>query len=325
MFLSIAPGVLSSPFDDIYTNLALEQELFAALKTPLLMLWKNRVSVVVGRYQNPYLECDVAALASDGVSLARRQSGGGTVWHDEGNLCFTFFGPRRSFDRQRNIDLITATLNTLGIPAESNKRLDIAVDGKKISGSAFRETAEACFHHGTLLVSSDLDKLRRYLRGDDSLGSAKGIKSIRSAVTRLIDICPSIEMSLIESALAEAFSLSLDRDAEIVAYLGSDAGSAAGAGADMTGMERFSSPASLEAALQPYAEKMRSREWVFGASPPFSRSLRFKGFAVRADFQGGTVASLEAEEPKTCPESLLQELRARLVGVDYVRLKEIEE
>lgn len=94
----------------------------------------------------------------------RRQSGGGAVYQDLGNSCFTFLSSKSDFDIDRNTQIITNALrNSFGIEAEKSGRNDITVGGKKISGSAFRKTSDRSFHHGTLLVDVDLEALQRYL------------------------------------------------------------------------------------------------------------------------------------------------------------------
>lgn len=99
-----------------------------------------------------------------GVALVRRQSGGGAVYQDLGNSCFTFLSSKEEFDIDRNMKIITSALKSgFAIEAEKSGRNDITVGGKKISGSAFRKTADRSFHHGTLLVDVDLEALQNYL------------------------------------------------------------------------------------------------------------------------------------------------------------------
>lgn len=292
--------VVRSASDDVFANLALEDYLFQRLKPGerRLFLWRNRDAVVLGRYQNPWLECDLAALRADGVDLARRQSGGGTVWHDPGNLCFTFFGPPDEFDRRENIQTVIRALASLGIAAETNDRLDLLLGGKKISGSAFRQTAAASFHHGTLLIRADLARLARYLRGDVGLTRSKGIKSVRSPVANLADEYPECGPEDVEQALAAAF---LGGRPVIEAI----------------DPERDLPPADFA----PRRERLCSREWVLGASPPFQRRwpLRIdgqEGVVLVLNVEGGRIRGAEMEGGGLPPPEVLG-LVERLIGTEY--------
>jgi len=293
-------AVVRSLSDDIFANLALEDYLFQRLKPGerRLYLWRNRDAVVLGRYQNPWLECDLAALRADGVALARRQSGGGTVWHDPGNLCFTFFGPSDGFDRHENIRTVIRALASLGIPAETNDRLDLLLKGKKISGSAFRQTAAGSFHHGTLLIRSDLARLSRYLQGDAGLTESKGIKSVRSAVANLADAYPDCGPDAVEEALAGTFqdgrSNIVDIDPE----------------RDLPGDD-----------FAPRFAHLRSRDWVLGASPPFRRRWPLgvsegETVVLVLSVEGGKIRTIEREGGGLPPPAVL-DLVEKLIGTEY--------
>jgi lipoyltransferase 1 len=129
----IRKSVFISQSYDIFTNLALEDWIYRNYdftQHHILMLWANDPCVVVGRHQNPFAETNVAKLQRSGTVLARRNSGGGTVFHDRGNLNCTFFTPRERYDRKYNLNLITRALyREWGI----NERDDVTLDGKKVS------------------------------------------------------------------------------------------------------------------------------------------------------------------------------------------------
>jgi len=226
---------------NIYENLALENYLFEHLgaQEELLFLWKNTDAVVIGRFQDPEIECNLQAMKQDGIPLARRQSGGGTVWHDLGNLCFTFMGAKRTFDRRKNLILIQRALQSLGFPAELNDRHDILLEGKKISGSAFREVANKAFHHGTLLISSRLDKLRYYLKPEAEKPQSRHTRSVPSPVTRLADWQKDIEIAKIEATIAALFSPEP---------------------ADTITTDRL----QKESAFFDYLQHLQSRDWIYG-------------------------------------------------------------
>lgn len=132
----IKKSVFISQSYDIYTNLALEDWLYKNFDFSnhhVLMLWANDPCVVIGRHQNPFLEANVSNLMKAGVPLARRNSGGGTVYHDRGNMNMTFFTPRDRYDRNYNLNIITRALfREWGIKADISPRDDITLYGKKV-------------------------------------------------------------------------------------------------------------------------------------------------------------------------------------------------
>lgn len=133
----VRKSVFISQSNDVYSNLALEDWIYRNFDFAhhhILMLWINSPTVVVGRHQNPFAEANVSTLMHNGVELARRNSGGGAVYHDLGNLNCTFFTPRARYDRKYNLNLITRALyREYGISADISDRDDITVMGKKVS------------------------------------------------------------------------------------------------------------------------------------------------------------------------------------------------
>lgn len=129
----ITKSVFISQSNDIFTNLALEDWMyknFDFTNHHVMLLWINSPCVVIGRHQNPWLEANIGHGTDQGVQLARRNSGGGTVYHDSGNLNMTFFTPRERYNRKQNLEIITSALNkNWGLQAEINKKDDIVIDG----------------------------------------------------------------------------------------------------------------------------------------------------------------------------------------------------
>jgi len=198
--------VLSNSFDP-YFNLALEEELFNHIEENkiTLFLWQNENTVVIGRNQNAYKECDYALLKKDGGKLARRLSGGGAVYHDLGNLNFTILSKSVLFDIHKNLKVITSALEKFNIKAEFSGRNDILVNGLKFSGNAYYYDEDRCCHHGTILISSDLNKLTKYLTVSENKLKWKGIDSVRARVTNLIEINPNVNVKEIKEALINSF------------------------------------------------------------------------------------------------------------------------
>jgi lipoyltransferase 1 len=134
---AIKKSVFISQSNDIFTNLALEDWIYKNYDFTnhhILMLWINDPCVVIGRHQNPFSETNVSQLEAAGIELARRNSGGGTVYHDRNNLNCTFFTPRERYDRKYNLGLMTrAIYREYGIDTEISDRDDILLQGKKVS------------------------------------------------------------------------------------------------------------------------------------------------------------------------------------------------
>lgn len=191
-----------------YKNLAMEEYMttHAAPGTCTLFLWQNRHTVVIGKNQNCWRECRVNFLEEEGGYLARRLSGGGAVFHDLGNLNFTFIVRDEDYDVQRQLEVILKAVNTLGIRAEKNGRNDIVVDGRKFSGNAFYCSAGCCYHHGTLLLNADKENMSRYLNVSKEKLASKGVVSVKSRVVNLSELKPDLTVEGMKRALAAAFS-----------------------------------------------------------------------------------------------------------------------
>ena len=183
MFLYIE-NTKNSPF----YNLALEQTVFDKLdrQHSYCMLWQNHSAVIVGKHQNTAAEINGSFVESRGISVVRRISGGGAVYHDLGNINFTFIVDANSggIDFTAFCRPIQAALRSFGVPVEISGRNDMTVDGKKISGNAQYISRNRVLHHGTLLYDSDLSVLGKALNPKGKIIS-KGIKSVRSNVTNI--------------------------------------------------------------------------------------------------------------------------------------------
>ena len=165
-------------------NLALEQELLSGSEQ-VLLLYINDRAVVVGRNQTIEAEVDCEFCRKHDIEVVRRESGGGAVYHDGGNLNYAIIcnGGERPLDRDYTEPIVWA-LQRMGVEAVTGGRGEIMVDGKKVSGSASMVRRGRVLFHGTLLFDSDLDMLNAALRGDDSR-RGKGIKSVHSVVGNL--------------------------------------------------------------------------------------------------------------------------------------------
>ena len=193
---------------DPYRNLAIEQHLLESVLGGccLLYLWRNERTVVIGRNQNAWAECRTALLSEEGGKLARRLSGGGAVYHDLGNLNFTFLMRTGDYDLARQLSVIRRACAVCGIETEISGRNDLLADGRKFSGNAFYHHEGRSYHHGTLLVDADTDRMSRYLSPSKAKLTAKGVESVRARVINLREVNPALTVDALKGAMIEAFS-----------------------------------------------------------------------------------------------------------------------
>lgn len=192
---------------DPYVNLATEKCLLDANRADsiILYLWQNDNTVVIGKGQNPWAECRCQELEENGGKLARRISGGGAVYHDLGNLNFTFIMSHEDYDIERQHAVIARACEMAGIKCEVSGRNDLLVDGRKFSGSAFYHTKWKSFHHGTILVDTNKDKMKEYLTPPAAKLESKGVKSVKSRVVNLKEINPELTISNMKKYMIAAF------------------------------------------------------------------------------------------------------------------------
>lgn len=192
---------------DPYKNLALEEYLLhnVAKNECILYLWQNENTVVIGRNQNPWKECRIKELGEAGGKLVRRLSGGGAVYHDMGNLNFTFLVTKDIYNIDKQLDVIIKAVNNLGIPAMKSGRNDITVEGRKFSGNAFYSLNDKCYHHGTILVDVDMPRLSKYLNVSKAKLKSKGVDSVKSRVTNLNEYVPELTIERLRNELINAF------------------------------------------------------------------------------------------------------------------------
>lgn len=257
--------VEGTTFDPHY-NLAVEQVLLESVAEGqcILYLWQNENTVVIGKNQNPWKECKTALLQQEGGKLARRLSGGGAVFHDLGNLNFTFLMPQSEYNLDKQLSVIQSAVRSLGIDAQRSGRNDVLAEGRKFSGNAFYKNGKQAYHHGTLLVSADMEKLNRYLSPSKAKLQAKGVDSVRSRVVNLQELKPEITIDALKAALTAAFS-------EVYALP----------------VKTLQEACLDQQQIQLLAARNRSWEWNFGQKLPFSweYETRFPWGSVQLQLQ----------------------------------------
>ena len=185
--------LILSNIHDPYFNLASEEYLLKSTSDYYIYLWINSPAVIVGNNQNTLMEVNLNETEKKNVKVVRRLTGGGAVYHDLNNICYTIISP---YNKEENNYVkytkpVIEYLNSLGVKAEFSGRNDICVDGKKVSGNAEVVYKDRIMHHGTILFDTDLDVLSSVLNQSKIKIQSKGIKSIRARVVNIKSLLPT--------------------------------------------------------------------------------------------------------------------------------------
>ncbi|MCJ7688467.1 MAG: lipoate--protein ligase, partial [Clostridiaceae bacterium] len=234
-----------------YFNMAVEEYILKEFKEDCFMLWRNEPAIIVGKNQNTLSEINLEYIQANNIPVVRRLSGGGTVFHDLGNLNFTFIknNSDENFNNFRKFTLpILNVLKSLNVNAEFSGRNDLTIEGKKFSGNAQYNYKNRVLHHGTLLFSSDISNLSKSLQAKPLKFQDKSIKSAISRVTN------------INSHLKEPLSI-MDFNALITNYIITEDSSAS--------LYEFTDY-DLSNINKLREEKYSTWEWNFGHSPKYN-------------------------------------------------------
>ncbi len=191
-----------------YHNQAVEDCLFETVPSDvvILYLWQNIDTVFIGRNQNAFNECDIDLMQKENCFLARRLSGGGAVFHDLGNLNFTFISAKENYDLEKQNEVILKALRDLDLDVTRNGRNDMEIRGRKFSGHAYYKGKKNAFHHGTLMLEVDEEKMQRYLNVSLLKLNAKEVSSVRSRVINLRDMDDEITVRILKRSLIDSFA-----------------------------------------------------------------------------------------------------------------------
>lgn len=267
----VKKSVFISQSNDIYTNLALEDWLyrnFDFTNHHVLMVWRNDPCIVIGKHQNPWQETNVSLLAEREIALARRNSGGGTVYHDNGNLNLSFFSPRERYNRKYNLNLIVRALfREFSVNTEINERQDITVKNKyKVSGTAAKLGRLTAYHHCTLLVNSNKVDLSQALAKHDHGIKSNATASISSPIANLCETNARVTVDNLQSAVGWE-------------YLRTPALHIEDGGQDLISKQRgfqFINPTEAWfPGITEIKNELQSWDWCFGRTPAFTVSRRF--------------------------------------------------
>ncbi len=266
------------PTQSPYLNLATEEHFLTRSQDDIFMLWQNADSVIIGRYQNTLAEINEAYVKAHDITVARRLTGGGAVFHDLGNLNFSFIRTVTPEEKEINfvkfLQPIVDALRSLGVPASFSGRNDLVVHDKKISGNAMVYYGNRVLEHGTLLFSTVQHHLAQALKVDPDKFNDKAVKSVRSRVTNISEHLPQ-PMTVMEFKDYLMDFILKQQPGCIIEPL----------------------TAQEETCIRKRAdEKFSTWEWNYGASPKYSidRKIRTVGGTVQVimDVRNGIISDL---------------------------------
>ena len=287
-----------------YHNLAVEEYLLQQTTDSVFMLWQNDNTIVIGRHQNTAAEINQEYVDNHRVNVVRRLTGGGAVFHDTGNLNFTFIqnveSGKKEIDFLKYLQPIVNALQSLGVPVAFSGRNDLVINGQKISGNAMTFFGNRVLEHGTLLFSSQMSDLANALKADPDKFIDKAVKSVRSRVTNISDHLPH-PMTVLEF-----------RD-YLMDYIMKDN--------QLSGIQNLTK--EEEAIVNRLMEeKYQTWEWNYGKSPEYSmnKKIRTKGGTVQviADIRDGHLRDLQFYGD-FFGEKDPQELINQLIGLRLVK------
>ena len=288
---------------DPHLNLALEEYCLRKLDITedYVLLYINAPSVIIGKHQNPFEECNVEYLQNKNIHLVRRISGGGTVYHDHGNLNFSFitgFEKEKLDYFQKLIQPILRALRQLGVHAELTKNNNILVEGKKVSGKAQYTNINRMLSHGTLLCDSDLAVLKTALKSKLEIIDSKAIQSVKSEVVNISDyVKVPANMNVYLDKLMAAVSAQFGK------------------------LNNYQLTAEdWESIYKLAAEKYNSWNWTFGRSPDFAvrHGIQYEGDLIEyiVQVRRGVIREISNRD-KSPGGTAIGELESRLIGQRY--------
>lgn len=301
--------ILQSVSNDVYQNLAVEDWIHDHMNLegkPVLFLWRNSPSVVIGRHQNPWQECNLHLMREAGVKLARRKSGGGAVYHDMGNINLTFFTTKKKYDRMENLKLVVRALNAIQpqLDVQPTKRFDLLLDGQfKISGTASKIGRTTAYHHCTLLCGSDGTLLSSLLKSPYQGIRSNATASIPSLVKNLLERDPTLTCEGLMNAIAAEYAAYHQIDNNISLINPTDE--------------------TLFPGINSKAKELQTWEWIYGKTPKFSINTSFNVLhgqsslevKVFIDIKNGRIEICNIEAPDHwLPLEICEKLNSSFIG-----------
>ncbi|KFV42784.1 hypothetical protein N341_08638 [Tyto alba] len=298
--------IIQSVSNDVYQNLAVEDWIHDHMdleNQQVLFLWRNSPAVVIGRHQNPWL------LRQKNIKLARRRSGGGTVYHDLGNINLSFFTTRRKYERMENLKLVVKALKALcpQLDVHVTERYNILLDRQyKISGTAAKLGSRTAYHHCTLLCNADKFVLSSVLKSPYKGIKSNATPSVPASVKNLFEEDPSLTYEMLLDAIAEEYATQHQIDHHITLINPADE--------------------TLLPGISNKTEELQTWEWVYGKTPKFSISTCFNivykdsalDIKVDMDIKHGRIEVCNIDLPEQwLPPALCSELMKSLTGSKF--------
>lgn len=291
--------VYNTDCTDPYINLATEKWIFDNISKNqcVLFLWQNKNTVVIGKNQNAWAECDVNAMQNDNVLLARRISGGGAVFHDLGNLNFTFICGSENYDLTRQLNVIKCACKGAGIYTEFSGRNDILAQGRKFSGNAFYNSGGKSFHHGTIMICADTEKMSKYLTPSKAKLSSKGVKSVKSRVINLSELSPDLDCQKMKKYMADAFG-------------------------EVYGMCTEVKDAPINSEIEKLAKEYGSKGYLYGTSIPFQvtcdKRFEWGGIEINLNVKRGIITDVQVYSD-SMDHSVCDKVKSALLNCEFTK------
>ncbi|KAG8536669.1 hypothetical protein GDO81_005489 [Engystomops pustulosus] len=304
--------ILQSTSNNVYENLAVEDWIHDHMdleQKNVLFLWRNSPSVVIGRHQNPWKECNLHLMRERGIGLARRRSGGGTVYHDLGNINLTFLTSKKKYDRMENLHLVIRALKTLQpyLDVQATKRYDLLLDGKyKISGTAAKLGRTIAYHHCTLLCSADSSLLPLVLQSPYDGIQSNATPSVPSVVKNLSQVYSSLTCEAVMDSVAKEYSFQFDNKPNVYVVDPGDE--------------------TLFPGITQKKNELCNWDWIYGKTPKFDVQKTFQilykdtvvNVNINMAIKNGYIESCSLGLPSDwLSEQQCNELQNSLVGSKY--------
>ncbi|XP_054830024.1 lipoyltransferase 1, mitochondrial [Eublepharis macularius] len=304
--------ILQSVSQDIYHNLALEDWIHDTVdleNRQVLFLWRNSSTVVIGRHQNPWQECNLKLMRQNGIKLARRRSGGGTVYHDLGNINLTFFTSRKRYERMENLRLVVKALKALRpqLDVQATARCDLLLNGIfKISGTAAKLGRTVAYHHCTLLCNTDKRILSSVLKSPYNGIKSNATPSVPALVKNLLEEDPTLTCEMLLGAIAEEYASHNHADNHIIVINPADETEFPGIGNK--------------------ARELQAWDWLYGKTPKFSISKCLSivdeqsclDIKINMDVKNGKIETCNIDVPQHwLPQAMCDKLKDSLIGSKF--------
>ena len=282
-----------------YFNLATEEYLLDSFDEDIFMLWRNEPAIIVGKFQNSLAEINLDYVREKNIKVVRRQTGGGAVFHDLGNLNFTFIESHSNGNFQSFTEPILEVLHQLGVNAHFEGRNDLTINGLKFSGNAQCIHHQRMLHHGTLLYASEMTDLSQALKVNPLKFQDKAVKSVRKRVTNISEHLPDKSMNVNDFA-RHIMQHILQTKANAIPY-------------ELSENDRLHIQTLVE-------QKYSTWEWNFGNSPrySFSKTARTSAGLVEVNLQldKSIIREVKIFGDFFCQKDV-SELEQKLIGVAH--------